>query len=254
MLSQRQSRRVRALHRRKERRSAGECLVEGPRVIDELLGAGSSLTLVLYTGEASSDPAGKRLESRVRSAGVEMECVSDRELRRLAGTVTPQGWLAVARIPQWTWSDLDPTRLLVLDGVSDPGNVGTLMRTAEALGVGGLVGLTGTADPWNPKVVRASAGSSFRVPWVEAPWDEVRDHLRRSGTPLWVAAADGEPLLRGDPPPPKVALVLGNEAGGVSRTVRSEAERIVAIPMRGQVESLNAALAGAILLDRLFGG
>lgn len=254
MLSQRQSRRVRALHRRKERRASGECLVEGPRVIEELLDEGRHLTLVLYTEEASSDPAGRRLESRARSAGVDVERVSDRELRELAGTVTPQGWLAVARIPDWAWSDLDATRLLVLDGVSDPGNVGTLIRTAEALGVGGLVALSGTADPWNPKVVRASAGSSFRVPVVEASWAETRDRLQESGTPLWAAASDGEPLSRGDAPPSKVALVLGNEASGVSRSVRSDAERIVAIPMRGRVESLNAALAGAILLDRLFGG
>lgn len=254
MLSQRQSRRIRALHRRKGRRSAGECLVEGPRVIDELLGERSPLTLVLYTGEAASDPAGRRLESRVRSAGIEMERVSDRELGKLAGTVTPQGWLAVARVPEWAWSDLDSSRILVLDGVSDPGNVGTLLRTAEALGVGGVIVLEGTADPWNPKVVRASAGSSFRVPVMEAAWVEARDRLRDWGTPLWVAAADGEPLLRGDRPPAKVALVLGNEAGGVSDAVRSAARRVVAISMRGEVESLNAALAGAILLDRLFGG
>lgn len=245
---------MRALHRRKERRAAGECLVEGRRVIGELLGEGRPLRLVLYTEESASDPAGEELIERARSAGVEAERVSERELRGLAGTVTPQGWLAVASIPAWDWSDLDESRLLLLDGVSDPGNVGTLIRTAEALGVGGIVALPGTADPWNPKVVRAAAGSSFRVPMVEAPWTEARERLREWRTPVWVAASDGQPLSRGDGPPTRVALVLGNEGRGVSPDVRAAAERVVAVPMTGRVESLNAALAGAILLDRLFGG
>jgi TrmH family RNA methyltransferase len=254
MLSQRQTRQVRALHRRKGRRASGEFLVEGPRVIGEMLRAGRSVTLVLYTEEAGAEPAGRDLLDGLRAAGVEAHSVSDRELRRLADTVTPQGWLAVAPIPAWTWADLDGARVLVLDGVSDPGNVGTLIRAAEALGAGGVIALPGTADPWNPKVVRAAAGSSFRVPVVEAGREELLARLRGWETPVWAAASDGEPLSRGEPPPARVALILGNEAAGVSPEIRLTAERVVAIPMMGEVESLNAALAGAILLDRLFGG
>jgi len=228
--------------------------VEGPRVIGEALRADRPPTLVLYTEEATVEPAGRDLLDEVLAAGVEAERVSDREIRRLAGTVTPQGWLAVASIPKWTWDDVDGARVLVLDGVSDPGNVGTLIRATEALGAGGVIALPGTADPWNPKVVRAAAGSSFRVPLVEAESGEALARLRSWETPVWAAASEGEPLSRGERPPDRVALVLGNEGAGVSPEIRMEAERVVAIPMTGEVESLNAALAGAILLDRLFGG
>jgi TrmH family RNA methyltransferase len=254
MPSQSQSKQVRALHRRKERRTRGEFLVEGPRVLAELLRAGRPVTLVLYTEAAVAEPDGRRLLTQVVEAGILTELVSEPELRRHADTVTPQGWIATAPQPAWSWSDVDRARLLVLDAVRDPGNVGTLIRAAEAMGATGVVVLAGTADPWSPKVVRAASGSSIRLPILEAEWDDALVWLRESDTPLWVAASDGEPVGRAEPRPGRVALVLGNEAAGVSAPILEAADRVVAIPMRGEVESLNAAVAGAILMDRLFGG
>ena len=254
MPSQSQSKRVRALHRRKERRTRGEFLVEGPRVLAELLKAGRPVTLVLYTEAAVAEPDGRLLLTQVVEAGILTELVSESELRRHADTVTPQGWIATAPQPTWSWSDVDRARLLVLDAVRDPGNVGTLIRAAEAMGATGVVVLTGTADPWSPKVVRAASGSSIRLPILEADWSDALAWLRESGAPLWVAAVDGEPVARTESHPGRVALVLGNEGTGVSAPIREAADRIVAIPMRGDVESLNAAVAGAILMDRLFGG
>jgi TrmH family RNA methyltransferase len=254
MPSKSQSKHVRALHRRKERRSTGEFIVEGPRVVAELVRSGRPVTLVLYTGAAVAEPDGGDLLERVREAGIKTESVSDAEMRTYADTVTPQGWVAVAPVPAWTWADVDASRLLVLDAVRDPGNVGTLIRAAEALGAGGVVVLPGTADPWSPKVARAAAGSSLRLPVLEAEWDDVLDRLRRRGTPVWVAASDGEPVDRADARPDQVAVILGNEGAGVSAEIRAVADRVVAIPMMGDVESLNAAVAGAILMDRLFGG
>lgn len=254
MPSLKQSKQVRALHRRKERRARGEFLVEGPRVLKELLRAGRPVTLVLYTEEAVAEPDGRQLLAEAVAAGVPTELVSEPELRRHADTVTPQGWIATAPVPAWDWSDLQGTWLLVLDTVRDPGNVGTLIRTAEALGAAGVVALTGTADPWSPKVVRAAAGSSIRLPVLEAEWDDALARLRESDTPVWVASSDGVPADRTESGPGRVALVLGNEAAGVSASILAAADRVVAIPMRGEVESLNAAVAGAILMDRLFGG
>jgi TrmH family RNA methyltransferase len=254
MPSQSQSKHVRALRRRKERRARGEFLVEGPRVLAELLRSGRPVTMVLYTGAALEEPAGQGLLAEAVEAGVPAELVSDAELRAHADTITPQGWLATAPLPVWTWSDVDGARLIILDAIGDPGNAGTLIRAAEALGAGGVVALQGTADPWGPKVVRAAAGSSLRLPVLEAQTTEVLDRLREWNTPLWVAEADGEIIERSEPRPPRLALTLGNEAAGVSAPMREAADRIVAIPMRGQVESLNAAIAGAILMDRLFGG
>ncbi|NNK49589.1 MAG: RNA methyltransferase [Gemmatimonadetes bacterium] len=254
MPSLNQSKHLRALHRRKERRASGEFLVEGPRVLSDLLRTGRPVTLVLYTEASLEEPDGRDLLARIAEAEIPLELVSEVELRKHADTVTPQGWLATAPIPAWTWSDVDGARLLVLDAVRDPGNVGTLIRAAEALGAGGVVMLPGTADPWNPKVVRAASGSSLRLPVFEAGWDDVLARLREWGTPVWVAEADGDIVGRGDPRPRHVAVVLGNEGEGVSVRVRAAADRIIAIPMRGEVESLNAAIAGAILMDRLFGG
>jgi len=254
MPSKSQSKHVRALHRRKERRARGEFLVEGPRVLAELLRSGRPVTMVLYTEAALEEPAGQALLAAAVEAGVPAELVSDAELRSHADTVTPQGWLATAPLPGWTWSDVDGARLMILDAIGDPGNVGTLIRAAEALGAGGVITLQGTADPWGPKVVRAAAGSSLRLPVLEARAPEVLDRLREWNTPLWAAEAHGEIVERTEPRLPRLALVLGNEGAGVSAPMREAADRIVAIPMRGEVESLNAAIAGAILMDRLFGG
>jgi len=249
-----QSKQVRALHRRKERRARGEFLVEGPRVLEELLRAGRPVTLVLYTEEAVADPDGRQLLAEAVTAAVPTELVSEPELRRHADTVTPQGWIATAPVPAWGWSDLQGPRLLVLDAVGDPGNVGTLIRAAEALGAAGVVALTGTADPWSPKVVRAAAGSSIRLPVLESKWGDTLAWLRESQTPVWVASSNGVALDRTETRPGRVALVLGSEGAGVSTPILEAADRVVAIPMRGEVESLNAAVAGAILMDRLFGG
>ena len=249
-----QSKHVRALHRRKERSARGEFLVEGPRVLEELLRTERPVTLVLYTEAAEEEPGGRKLLDGVVAAGIPHELVSGSELRRHADTVTPQGWIAVAPVPRWSWSDFQTPDILVLDAVQDPGNVGTLIRAAEALGASGVVVLPGTADPWSPKVVRATAGSSIRLPVLEVAWDEAATHLRTIGCAVWASAADGDLLERGAMRAEGVALVLGNESRGVSGTIRAAADRIVAIPMRGDAESLNAALAGAILMDRLFGG
>ena len=254
MPSQSQSKHVRALHRRKERRARGEFLIEGPRVLAELLRSGRPVTMVLYTEVALEEPAGRGLLAEAVTAGVPAELVSDAELRAHADTVTPQGWLATAPLPAWTWSDVDGTRLLILDAIRDPGNAGTLIRSAEALGAGGVVVLPGTVDPWGPKVVRAASGSSLRLPVLEAEAADVVDRLRKWNTPLWVAEADGEVVDRTEPQPQRLALVLGNEGSGVSAPMRAAADRIVAIAMRGRVESLNAGIAGAILMDRYFGG
>ncbi len=249
-----QSKRVRALRKGKERRASGEFLIEGPRVLGELLRAGLPVTLVLYTEAAVAEPEGRRLLELALRAGAPTEQVGEEELRRHADTVSPQGWIATAPQPKRDLAQVDAARVLVLDGIRDPGNVGTLVRAAEAMGITAVVTLPGTADPWSPKVVRAAAGSSLRVPVLELDPAALLGWLRDERTEVWVAAADGEPVGRRAAEADRVAVVLGNETSGVSGAMREAADRVVAIPMRGEVESLNAAVAGAILMDRLFGG
>lgn len=240
----------RSLTRRKGREESGRFLAEGPLLLGELLDSGLVPEHVLHVASGSGE---RPLLERARAAGARVEAVAEVELAALADTVTPQGVLAMAAIPRVDWSALRSDRILVLDAVQDPGNLGTLVRTAEALGLGGVVALSGTVDPWNPKAVRAAAGASFRLPLLRATWPEARTKLLERGAPVWVADAAGEPFGRGSSAPERLALVLGNEARGVSEAVVRDAERRVSVPMRGRAESLNVAVAGAILMDRLFG-
>jgi TrmH family RNA methyltransferase len=252
MPSRSQLKRWRALGRRKGREEHGLALAEGPRLLEELLDSGVPVCHVLHTEEAGRDPATAALLDRAREAGVACERVEPRDLEALADTVTPQGTVAVFEIAARSWADLPARDVLVLDGVQDPGNFGTLLRTAEGLGVAGVVAVEGTVDPWNPKAVRASAGSIFRVPVVRASRAEAAERLAAGGWSVWAADAEGRPFRRGDPLPDRVALVLGNEGRGVSAELRAAAERRVAIATSADVESLNVAVAAAILMDRIF--
>ena len=202
--------------------------------------------------EVEDDPIPRLVEAFARS-GVEVREASARALAELADTVTPQGVLAVARIPDRDWHDLDLARILLLDAVQDPGNLGTLVRTAEAMAMGGVVCLAGTVDPWSPKVVRAAAGSSFRLPILTASWPDAHGRLTARDVSLWAADPRGTPLRRGDPIPSRTALCLGNEGSGVSEPVLEVASRRIALPLAGRVESLNVGVAGALLMDRMFG-
>jgi TrmH family RNA methyltransferase len=228
-------------------------LVEGPNVVRDALDSGATLYEALYTETAAADPAVGSLVDALREHGVDVELVADAQLAEFADTVTPQGLLVTAGIPRRTLDEVSSSRLTVLDAVQDPGNVGTLIRAAEALGAGAVVLLPGTADAWSPKVVRAAAGASFRIPIVETTAAELGNWCRDHGVPLLATAVGGEPAPR-TAGPRDAALVLGNEAAGVSDAVLAAADGVVGVPQRGRTDSLNVAMAGAILMDRLFGG
>lgn len=252
MASRSQRKLWRALGRRKGRAEHGLFLAEGPRLLEELLESPLSVVSVLHTEEALRDARVQAAAARAAGSGVEVMELGEREFGEFADTATPQGVLAVARIPEPDWPDVGSARILLLDGVQDPGNLGTLVRTAEALGLGGVVCLPGTVDPWNPKAVRAAAGSAFRVPLLYRARGEALDRIGALGAALWAADPTGEPFSRGDRAPTRLALALGNEARGVSGPVLEAADRRVSVPMAGRVESLNVAVAGAILMDRTF--
>ncbi|MFQ5678937.1 MAG: TrmH family RNA methyltransferase [Gemmatimonadota bacterium] len=244
----------RSLRRRKGRERHGLCLAEGPRVVAELLDAGTPVVRLLHTRSAERAPEIARLLARAAEAGIPVAELGGAAFRELSDTVHSQGILAVATVPGWGWPDLSVPRILVLDGVGDPGNVGTLVRTAEACGLGGVVCLPGTADPWSGKVIRAAAGSTFRLPVFGAGAAETVERLGARGIALWAASPGAPPAPRGEPAPERLALVLGNETRGVSKELLGRASRQVSLPMAGAVESLNVAVAGGILMDRLLGG
>ena len=254
MPSLNETKRLRALLRRKERAKRGLLIAEGARVVGDLLDTGQPVLHGLFTEEALDDPAIEGIVQHLRSDGVPCEAVSTAELAGFADTVTPQGILVVAEIPCSGWDDLANLQLLAVDGVQDPGNLGTLIRTAEALGAGGVLVLPGTTDPWSPRAVRAAAGSSFRLPILELGHREAIDGLRERDVPLWASAAGGDPYRRGESAPRRVAIAVGNEGAGVSDEIRIAADRTVGIEQSGAAESLNVSAAAAILLDRILGG
>ena len=253
MLSRREERLLRSLRQRKTREAEGLFLVEGVRAVEDLAASALPVRFALAASTLGDAPRGRALLDVLADKGVAVHETTERELAALADTETPQGILAVAPIPSAGLDrlrvDAEPAVIVVLDAVQDPGNFGTLARTAEALGAVGLVALPGTVDPWNPKSVRAAMGSTFRLPVVPAEWEALSPWLSSRGFATLAAAAGGEPL--GEPRPARAALVLGNEGAGISEDTRARANRVVGIPIRGRAESLNVAAAGAILLYEL---
>jgi TrmH family RNA methyltransferase len=253
VLSRREERLLRSLRQRKTREAEGLFLVEGVRAVEDLAASALPVRFALAASTLGDTPRGRALLDVLAAKGVAVHQATERELAALADTETPQGILAVAPIPAAGLDGLrveaEPAVIVVLDAVQDPGNLGTLARTAEALGAVGVVALPGTVDPWNPKSVRAAMGSTFRLPVVPADWEALSPWLSSRGFATLAAAAGGEPL--GEPRPSRAALVLGNEGAGISEDTRARADRVVGIPIRGRAESLNVAAAGAILLYEL---
>lgn len=241
---------VRDLQRRKGRKRRGLGVAEGVRLVEEALAAGVPFRGVLADPTLRQSPRGAALLEGLASHAVPIQELAERELRDLADTDTPQGVLAVIEPPRWTLGDLDPKggqAVLVVDAVQDPGNVGTLLRTAFALGTAGAVLLKGTADVLNPKVMRGGMGATFRLPTAAADEGGFAKWVRSRDVVVWVAAEQGSPLERVTPPD-RLALVVGNEGAGVRDSVRSLAAHTVAIPLARGAESLNVAVAAGIIL------
>lgn len=238
---------ARALQTPHGRRKARACLIEGRRLLEEALRQGAAVERCFFLEEAMDEA----LRGALAGAGSALHPVSETVLRSLAETATPQGLVAVVRRRSWALDQLlqGPEPLLViLDGVQEPGNVGTILRAAWAAGAAGAVFLPGTADPYQGKAIRASAGALFRLrhTWHGDPVG-LMESLHAQGLRLWVAeAAGGVPPHQADLTGP-TALVLGSEARGASPGVRTWAQALT-IPMIGGAESLNVAMAGSILL------
>jgi TrmH family RNA methyltransferase len=245
---------IRDLHRRRARDRRGLALAEGVRLVEEALAARVPIRGAAVAPGLEGTPRGSALKSALERAGVRVESVSDAVLETLADTEQPQGVVAVIEPRAWRLEDLEPAPgrpVLVLDAVQDPGNVGTILRTALGLGGAGVVALKGTADLHNAKVLRGSMGALFRLPAVAADGADYLAWAKSAGVETWVTAADGESLSKrtgAHRPRAPIALVLGNEGAGVGAALSAAAHRRVAIPLGPGVESLNVAVAAGILL------
>ncbi|HET9133951.1 MAG TPA: RNA methyltransferase [Gemmatimonadales bacterium] len=241
---------IRDLHRRKARERRALALAEGVRLVEEMLAARVPCKGAVVSPALETTPRGAALVSALAATGAPIESVSDAELADLAATEHPQGVVAVYEPRAWTLDDVTcaPGRpVVILDGVQDPGNVGTIARTALALGASGLVALPGTADLTNPKVVRSAMGALFRLPHLHADDVAVATWLETEAIVPWVTMMQGDPIPVA-PPDECIALVLGNEGAGVRPEWEARAGRRVLIPIRDEAESLNVAVAAGILL------
>jgi RNA methyltransferase, TrmH family len=245
---------IRDLHRRRGRERRGLALAEGVRLVEEALAAGISIRGAAVSPTLESTTRGKALKAALTDRSIRLEEMADTDLEALADTEHPQGVAAVIEPKRWTLDDIrliSGTTLLVLDGVQDPGNVGTMLRTALGFGATGVVALKGTADLTNPKVIRGGMGATFRLPAVPASPDEFVAWSRLQRAEIWVADLSGERpdrLARRSAERAPVALVVGNEGAGISPSIEAAADRRIAIPLATGVESLNVAVAAGILL------
>ena len=233
--------------------------VEGPKLIDDALRAGleAEALLVSESGEAAAQKI--LLAASTNDYGIAPSGIlrtTDKLFAAVAGTETPQGVAALFRKPSHQLKDLlgaDAAALvLVLVGVQDPGNVGTAVRSAEAFGATGVIAVRGTADPWSPKAMRASAGSALRLPIVrQLAALEAISQIKKSKVKIVAAATDATATLSSQAAGAfsgATALLIGSEGRGLPPDVVAAADATIAIPMAGAIESLNAGVAASILL------
>ena len=233
----------------KERRSAGVFLTEGLKLYEE---APTEGIREVYVSEAALERcrSEKGLWTKLQQTGYEL--VSDALFGKMSDTQTPQGILCVMRRPVYRLDELlkgQTPLLVVLENLQDPGNLGTIVRTGEGAGITGVIMSNGTVDIFNPKVIRATMGSIFRVPfiYVESLTDTIRI-LREKGIHTYAAHLAGKTYYDTLSFREGTAFLIGNEGNGLEKETADMAEAYVKIPMEGRVESLNAAIAASLFM------
>ena len=223
--------------------------IEGQHLVEEALRAGLRVATIFVAQGA--EPV---LEKLHVPAETEILLLPKKLLASALATETPQPVAALVEPPDWTWAHIVGGRrsgaeiVVVLAGLQDPGNLGTIVRSAEAFGASGVVSLPGTVSAWNPKTVRASAGSVFRVPLVASSERECFEELHEAGVKILATEARAAKTAERVDLTGPVAFVIGNEGNGVSASVAMKADARIAISCPGPVESLNAAVAASVLL------
>ncbi len=223
--------------------------IEGPNVIEEALHAGLRVKTIFVAQGAE-----RLLDKLQVKRDVEVLQLSKKLLDSALATETPQSIAALIEPPKWSWEQLLGSRrnsvplVIVLAGLQDPGNLGTILRSAEAFGASGIVSLPGTVSAWNPKAVRASAGSVFRVPVLASEIEDCIPRLHGAGITIFATLSRAAQDAHSADLAHSVALIIGNEGNGVPGAIAARADSTITIPCPGPVESLNAAVAASVLL------
>ncbi|ATW23927.1 TrmH family RNA methyltransferase [Candidatus Formimonas warabiya] len=243
---------AKSLMNRKYREKQNLFILEGVRLIEEAVAAGIKLEFILYCSRLCSSGRGARLLEKITELGVSTFLVEEKIFEDLADTENPQGIVAAAQMTKSRFADIktkEDNLVMLIDGVQDPGNLGTMIRTACAAGVSGIILTKGTVDLFNPKVVRASMGTMFNIPVVSAVDDqEIVNYLKKNRFRLLIADVAGEKFYFDVDVDGPLVWGLGNEANGPRTFFMEQADEIVKIPLVGKAESLNVAVAAGILL------
>ncbi len=227
---------------------------EGRKMFGEVLTCARESIVKAYFAESFIAEWGSVPENMAHISGIPYETVADHVFGEISRTVTPQGVLAVVRQPEYHLDDLlseeqAALRLLLLENLRDPGNLGTIMRTAEGAGISGVILSRESVDMFNPKVIRSTMGAIYRMPFVYVPdLAAVAVGLRQRGIMVCAAHLEGSVAYDTVEYPRRTALMVGNEANGLSDKAAQAADLRIRIPMEGEVESLNAAVAAAVLM------
>ncbi len=233
----------------KERKSAGIFLVEGFKMYEE---APEENIREAYVSEGAVERARRQPAVWDKLCRTGYEVVAEEIFCRMSDTQTPQGILCVVRRPEYSLDQLLQARaplLMVLENLQDPGNLGTIIRTGEGAGITGVIANRGTVDIYNPKTIRATMGSVYRVPFVlEDDLRETVKRLRGSGIRSYAAHLAGEKGYDELSYREGTAFLIGNEGNGLSEGLSELADGFLKIPMKGRVESLNASVAAALLM------
>lgn len=240
---------VAALQKKKYREEEGQFVIEGVRFVEEALQAEADIVQIYYIAKAQEQDRAAVLLQRATNQGIVVQEVNDGVMHKLSNTDTPQGILAVVKMPPQvsTVSQLQGLGLLI-DGVQDPGNLGTILRTAHAAGVKQVWLTPGTVDVYNPKTLRSTMGSIFHLHIITIGEEEFLHRAQVSGWQVVVADVTGQhPYYQVDMLQPTV-VVVGSEAHGPSALLVERSNQVVTIPMPGQAESLNVGIAAGILL------
>ena len=221
--------------------------------MEDLLNSSLEIRGVLTAPQLDGAPRGMQLREKITRSGIENTSVTELEFRSAAETESPQGVIAIGAIPERRLDSLggrDFLRILVLDAVQDPGNVGTLVRTAAALGADATVALPGTVDLWNAKVIRGAMGAMYNHHALHSSVEGLLGFIEAERIELWGGDAGGKPVSEMTAPA-RMALAVGNEGAGLSSSLRERVTQTVSLPISASVDSLNVAVAAGILLYQL---
>lgn len=255
-LSRNELKRLASLQQKKYRQEYQQCVIEGVRLCEDALHSDWILREFYITDDFQKNPSFNQLAGLAGEKHLNPTMITEPEMQKITATNHPQGVALVADIPDVHTLDPDPEgspRIVLLDGISDPGNLGTIMRSADWFGIRHLAFGPGTVEWTNPKVLRASMGAAFRLTISEIHhWKKQINSLKSAGYTILAAEMEGvNPGAFHTEKNPHWGLILGNEAHGVSPQLNSAADMKLSIPGDGPADSLNVAMAGTVLLYEL---